>query len=92
MIADTGGYSAKVANFAIRKGKWKLVVPAPAQDDQITKRLRSDIEPGSPPLLFDIESDPSESTDLSAQFPAIAADLHRLLEKAKTCGLRNLEA
>jgi len=92
MIADTGGYSAKVANFAIRKGKWKLVVPAPVQDDQITKRLRSDVEPGSPPLLFDIESDPSESTDLSAQFPAIAADLHHLLEKAKTCGLRNIEA
>lgn len=92
MIADTGGYSAKVGDFGIRKGKWKLIVPAPSQGDRGPKRLRSEIEPGSPPLLFDLESDPGESNDLSTRFPSIAADLHRLLEKAKTCGLRNIDA
>ena len=91
MIADTGGYSAKVADFAIRRGKWKLIVPAPATEDPAPKRLRSGIEPGSPPLLFDLESDPGERNDLSARFPSIAADLHGLLEEVKKCGLRNIK-
>jgi len=90
MIADTGGYSAKVADFAIRKGKWKLIVPAPAREDSAPKRLRSDMEPGSPPLLFDLESDPGERDDVSGRFPSIAADLLGLLEEVKKCGLRNI--
>jgi hypothetical protein len=92
MIADTGGYSAKVGDFAIRRGKWKLIVPAPANnEEQGPKRLRSGIEPGSPPLLFDLESDPGERNDLSARFPSIAADLHGLLEEVKKCGMRNIK-
>jgi len=90
MIADTGGYSAKVGDFGIRKGKWKLIVPAPPQEHQGQKRLRSDLEPGSPPLLFNLDSDPGERNDLSGRFPAIAADLLGLLQKAKTCGLRHI--
>jgi arylsulfatase A-like enzyme len=92
MIADTGGYSAKVADFAIRRGRWKLIVPAPAGEDQMPKRLRSGIEPGSPPLLFDILSDPGERNDLSGQHPSIIADLLDLLEKAKKTGLRDIQA
>jgi arylsulfatase A-like enzyme len=91
MIADTGGYSAKVADFAIRRGKWKLIVPAPANEGQRPERLRSEIEPGSPPLLFDLESDPGERNDLSARFPSVVADLHGLLEEVKKCGLRNIK-
>lgn len=93
MIADTGGYSAKVADFAIRRGKWKLIVPAPAnKEEQSPKRLRSGIEPGSPPQLFDLESDPGERDDVSGRFPSIVADLHALLEEVKKCGLRNIKA
>jgi arylsulfatase A-like enzyme len=91
MIADTGGYSAKVGDFAIRRGKWKLIVPAPATEDPAPKRLRSEIEPGSPPQLFDLESDPGERNDLSARFPSIAADLHGLLEEARNRGMRNIK-
>jgi arylsulfatase A-like enzyme len=94
MIADTGGYAAKVADFAIRRGRWKLIVPAPAGEgeDQKPKRLRSGIEPGSPPLLFDIQADPGEREDLSGRHPEIVADLTALLQKAKHTGLRNIEA
>jgi len=90
----TGRYSAKVGHFAIRKGKWKLVVPAPREDGPGGKRLRfdADIEPGSPPLLFDLESDPGERDNISGRFPSIAADLQRLQAKAKARGLRNIEA
>jgi len=92
MIADTGGYSAKVADFAIRRGKWKLIVPAPTSQEQVPKRLRGGIEPGSPPLLFDIHSDPAERDDVSGRHPSIVADLLSLLEKAKVTGLRDLGA
>ena len=91
LIADTGGYAAKVADFAIRRGKWKLVVPAPVSGEQSPRRLRSGIEPGSPPQLFDVEADPAEQDDVSGQHPSIVADLQNLLERAKRTGLRNLK-
>ena len=91
MIADTGGYSAKVADLAIRRGKWKLIVPAPAGDkDSKPARMRTGIEPGSEPMLFDIHADPGESEDVSSRNPEIVADLLALLAKAKQTGLRNI--
>mgnify|MGYP003768072955 CR=1 FL=1 len=92
MIADTGGYSAKVADFAVRRGRWKLIVPAPAGEGPAPQRLQTGIEPGSAPLLFDIASDPGEREDLSGRHSSVVADLLALLEKAKHTGLRNLEA
>ncbi len=86
MIADTGGYAAKVADFAIRRGKWKLVVPAPSHGGHVPKRMQSEIAPGSDPLLFDLDSDPGERDDLHSQYPTVAAELLCLLEQIKQRG------
>ncbi len=54
--------------FAVRKGKWKLHIRTFSQ-------LGIDYFSGKVPLLFDLETDPSERYELSDQYPDIVKDL-----------------
>lgn len=57
---------------AIRRGPWKAV------------RLDVRRHPDAPPELYNLESDPGETTDLAQSEPAIAAELAALMAKART--------
>lgn len=62
--------------MAVRKGKWKLHIKTYSQlgIDYFGKKV---------PLLFDLNSDPSERYDLSCKHPEIVKDLLQLIEKNK---------
>jgi arylsulfatase A len=78
MVFDTGGHRATTGHFAIRRGNWKLIVMADADD-----------APGSR-MLFDLASDPGEQVDLVDRHPLIAAELDRLLQRIKARGSRHV--
>lgn len=56
--------------FAVRKGKWKLHIKTYSQ-------LGIDYFDGKLPLLFDLDTDPSELYDVAGEFPAIVEDLKK---------------
>ena len=61
-------------NAAMRSGRWKLVRPFVTRD-----------EPGGPslekPVLYDIENDPFERSDLSGKHPEVATKMNVMLEQ-----------
>jgi len=57
---------------AIRKGNWKGV------------RYNVAANPDSSLELYDLESDQSETTDVSSQHPEVAGELNRLIRSART--------
>ena len=57
---------------AVRKGYWKGV------------RYNVSIYPDSPIELYNLSTDPGESTNIADQFPAIADDLNEILSHART--------
>lgn len=63
-------------NFAIRKGKWKLLIKA-------TAGLGTRYKGGDTPHLYDLQSDPEETTNLASQNPEIIQELAVLLDKYK---------
>lgn len=83
MIHDTGGFTAKVGDFAVRSGRWKLILKAPREDDP----------PGMEPLrfLFDLNADPYEQTNVIDMYPSIARELGYLFSKIRTTGSRHLK-
>ena len=71
-------------SFAIRKGKWKLILtPGNGQDREGKKRAKAKNLSQYPPAdrfqLFDMEADIAETTNLRAKHPKVAAELKRLL-------------
>jgi arylsulfatase A len=66
--------------YAIRKGPWKWVEGIPAAG---IKRARSD---EFTPRLFDLEKDPAETKDLSAQHPEVVQELTALLNQYRNGG------
>ena len=80
MISDTGGHRCDLGDFAIRKGKWKLIV-IPARKEGETERRH----------LFDLKEDPGEEDDLIEEHPSIAADLAELLDEIKQRSSRAIE-
>ncbi len=79
MVNDTGGHTCEVGDFALRRGKWKLIVQAPRPD-----------APAQTRHLYDLDADPGESTNLIDQQPGLAAELEQLLERVKACGSKYL--
>mgnify|MGYP005857987047 FL=1 len=69
--------------MAVRKGKWKLHVKTYSQ-------LGLDYFKGELPLLFNINTDPSEKYNLATKYPDIVKELTALieekLEEVKTTG------
>lgn len=79
LIADTGSHVSDRASFSIRKGAWKLleIVPRPAEESQ-TIRYE----------LYNLDTDPYETADLSEKQPEILQDMQTLLLACKIQGLR----
>lgn len=71
---DGGPPSALVYTTAMRSVKWKAVRHAPG-DDPATPDTRAKFE------LYDLESDPAETRDVSLLHPDIAADLQRQMRQ-----------
>lgn len=59
--------------FAIRKGKWKLVLGNGSGGRELPKGIVFQ----EPYQLFDMEEDPGETNDVIAKFPKIAAELEK---------------
>jgi len=66
---DFGGYGGQIA---VRMGKWK----------GIKKNLRKD--PNAPLELYDLENDISESDNVAAKYPDIAAKIERIMVEGRT--------
>lgn len=70
---------------AIRSGKWKLILPHrfrwlgphPAIPDG-GKRIPERMVPITKPQLYDLSTDPNETTDLAARYPEIVERISRL--------------
>ncbi len=68
-------------SFAIRKDKWKLIL-CPGSGGWSFPRSGVDDTTGMPDIqLYDMESDPSEKTNLQDQFPDVVEELKILLAK-----------
>jgi arylsulfatase A-like enzyme len=57
---------------AVRFGKWKAI------------RNKVDKNPNSTPELYDLSADPSETTDLAAKYPDVAAQAAAYMKEAHT--------
>jgi len=72
---------------AVRSGKWKLHVARPAQPPWGPKWARhidpADVIEIKKPLLFDLEADIGETTDVAAANPKVVARLLALIEKGR---------
>lgn len=68
--------------FAIRKGRWKLIAGNGSGGRQQPKGKPFD----RPYQLYDMEADPSESTDLIEKHPEIAANLEAALQRINQSG------
>ena len=71
--------------FAIREGKWKLILETKGSGGWPTPRDKHP-QPGTPGQLYDIFADPSEENDLWSQHPDIVARLTKLLNHYKSTG------
>jgi arylsulfatase A-like enzyme len=79
MVVDTGGAGAAAGDFAIRRGKWKLILMAPRDTDA----------PGGPPrYLFDLENDPTEQDNLVERCPSVVRDLEHVFDLIRARGSR----
>ncbi len=67
---------------AVRKGKWKLHLPGPRLWPQYAKE--EDLGPVEKPLLYDLEAEINEQTNLAEANPDIVKELLALAEKART--------
>ncbi len=67
--------------FAIRQGRWKLIL-CPGSGGWSKPRDKEAIKLGLPPgQLYDMETDPGETTNLYAERPEVVERLTKLLEK-----------
>ena len=71
--------------FAIRQGKWKLILGRGSGGFTKPSRIKS--KPGEPEgQLYDLDKDPAEKNNLWAEHPAIVQRLTNLLDKYKRQG------
>jgi len=82
-VRDTYYYYRGATLYAVRKGPWKAHYAtewAYTGDNQWTEH--------DPPLLFHLEHDPSEQFDLSAENPAVLADIAAEVEAHRAAMVR----
>jgi arylsulfatase A-like enzyme len=70
--------------FAIRKGPWKWIEGVPVKD--VRAAVRTSQAEQFHPQLYNLQDDPSETTDLSTQHPEIVAELKSLLHRYRAGG------
>jgi len=72
--------------LALREGDWKFIPPGRVREGLGPWKSVNIPEPGS---LFDLSTDPGETTDLAAKHPEKVKELAALLEESKSKGVRN---
>ncbi|MBT3272963.1 MAG: arylsulfatase [Spirochaetales bacterium] len=88
LISDTGGHSSKVGDFAVRVGDWKLIVLAPVDTDNYARKKKPPEDAVDGKLLFNLDDDPSETTNLVTKYPDVVDQLAAVLESVKARGSR----
>ncbi|TZF82615.1 arylsulfatase [Pedobacter sp. BS3] len=74
-------YQSIDGNFAIQQGKWKLEL-CPGSGGWAAPRNKQAYKEGLPVIqLYDMQTDPSEKTNVQAQHPDIVKNLTELLEQ-----------
>jgi len=73
---------------AVRSGKWKLHLPRPARPPWVGNLHwrhidAKDVFEITHPLLYDLDADVGETTDVAARHPEVIARLLKLAEKAR---------
>ena len=70
--------------FALRKGRWKWIEGVPV--DEIADGARKARKAQFRPQLFDLQADPAEAKDVSAEHPEVIAELKDLLRRYRDGG------
>ena len=84
-IREAVVHHSSIGMFAIRQGKWKLILGRGSGG--FTKPNRVKPKPGEPKgQLYDLDKDPAEKNNVWAQHPEIVQRLTNLLDKYKTQG------
>ncbi|CAK0790406.1 unnamed protein product [Prorocentrum cordatum] len=65
--------TAEVPGYAVRRGRWKGIVPHCSQNDTLEPHVSDSM------MLFDLDSDPSETTDVSSVHADVVASLKQLV-------------
>lgn len=70
--------------FAVRKGRWKWIEGVPV--DEIAEGARKARKDQFRSQLYDLEADPAETQDVSAEHPEVIAELMDLLRRYRDGG------
>ena len=70
--------------FAVRKGRWKWIEGVPV--DEIAEGARKARKAQFQPQLFDLQADPAETKDVSAEHPEVVAEMKDLLRRYRDGG------
>jgi arylsulfatase A len=70
--------------FAVRKGRWKWIEGVPV--DEIAEGARRSRKDQFRPQLYDLETDPAETKDVSAVHPEVVAEMKDLLRRYRDGG------
>ena len=90
LVNDTGGHSAKIGDFAVRSGDWKLVIIAPPDPDAYSRKRPIPEDAVDGRLLFNLEDDPAEERNVVTSHPKVAARLEDLLREIRESGSRSV--
>jgi len=72
-IPPTPWAFTEVPGYAVRRGRWKGIVPHCSQNDTLEPHVSDSM------MLFDLDSDPSETTDVSSVHADVVASLKQLV-------------
>ena len=92
LVSDSGGlHNSPNGDFAIREGRWKLILLAQNPDGTLAERRLAVPDAADGILLFDLESDPVEETNVATDRPEIVTHMSKLLDRTRRRGARFLE-